>query len=168
MTFLCGLFAVTGLTVSADAQPAAVVARDGWEAFPQVEYQGGDATQPKKRWGILVLTDSTLAFHECFDGAFCPERKGKLFKEPAIFTAKLTLIQEIGSSTQVRGASATGKIAFGILANDRREEFLGFVYESATSAEAPVFKTLKTQAAAIEAKVKFRLKKLGVMLPPGL
>ena len=57
------------------------------------------------------------------------------------------------------------KLALGLLAGDRKEELVGLVYESATSAEAPIFKTQKAQAAALEAKIRFRLKKLGVVLP---
>lgn len=57
---------------------------------------------------------------------------------------------------------------WGGCAFDQTEELVGFVYESETTAEAPVFKTERAQAAAIAVKVKFRLKKLGVTLtPPG-
>jgi len=143
-----------------------VIARDGWEAFPNVGYEGGDATQPKKRNGVLVLTDSTLGLYQCHD-PYCEDR-GKYFVrwDKPFFIVPLRQITEVSSSSQVRGSSVAGKLAFGLLANDRAEEYFGFVYESATSAESPVFKVQKTQSGALEAKVKFRQRKLGMTVAP--
>lgn len=151
-----------------DAQPPAVIARDGWEAFPVVEYQGGDATQPKKRAGMLVLTDSTLALHECYwTGCYDFKKQEKPpFRAEPLYLIPLRAVREVSASSQVRGPSTSSRIAWGMLASDRTEEFVGLVYESASSAEAPVFKTMKSQSGAIEAKVRFRLKKLGVDIAP--
>lgn len=155
------------VTAPITAQPPVAIARDGWEAFPQVEYVGGDASQPKKRAGMLVLTDSSLAMHPCvWDGCYDHIKQQKLpYKPEPYYIIPLKGISEVSSSSQVRGPSVGGRIAWGVLATDRTEELFGLVYETATSAEAPVFKTMKAQAGAIEAKVRFRLKKLGLSVP---
>lgn len=163
------LAAVASMAVTAHAQSPLVVSRDGWEAFPWVEYQGGDATQPTKRRGMLVLTDSTLSLHKCrFE--YCDDHRKHTelpFEEKPLYTIQLRSIKEVTSSSQVRGPSAGSRLALGLLAGDRTEEMVGIVYESASSAEAPVFKTQKAQSAAVEAKLRFRLKKIGVTLSPG-
>jgi hypothetical protein len=115
--------------------------------------------------GWLVLTDSTLSLHAC-GRQFCATHKDlPLYDSIPYFTIPLRSITDVSSSTQVRGPSTGSKIAFGLLAGDRKEEFVGLVYETATSAEAPIFKTQKAQASALEAKIRFRLKKLGIVLP---
>ena len=155
------------LSPPATAGAQVVIVREGWEAFPGVEYQGGDATQPKKRWGVLILSDSTLGFYPCIEAEYCREYKGNVAQlNKPIFVIPLKQITDVSSSSQVRGASVGSKIAFGLLANDRAEEYFGFVYESETSAESPVFKVRKTQSGALEAKVKFRQRKLGVKVAP--
>ncbi len=143
---------------------AQMIVKNGYEAFPLVEYRGGDATQPKRRTGVLVLTDSTLAFHECTRRRDCLEYKDNPVFAELIFSIPLRQLKEVSSSTEVRGPGVGGRIAFGVLATDRKEEFVGVVYETEQSAEAPVFRTQPAQAAAIEAKVRFRLKKLGIQL----
>lgn len=149
---------------STEAQPAIVV-RDGYEAFPSVEYMGGDATQPKKMRGMLVLTDSSLALHACTDTAQCTEFRGRpLFKAEPLYVIRLASIKQVEASTTVRGQSVAGKLLWGGLASNNAEDLVGVVYETASSAEAPVFKTVKAQSAALEAKILFRLKKLGVEL----
>jgi|688.fasta_scaffold317193_2 hypothetical protein len=147
-----------------------VISGDGWEAFPNVEYQGGDARFNKKTVGILVMTDSSVAFYECafktarIDLPCGSHRTKTMIKEPALWLVTLKAITEVNSSTQVRPASTGEKFMIGILASDRAEEFFGFAHETASSAEAPIFKTQKTQASALEAKLRFRLKKAGVVL----
>lgn len=145
----------------------AIIARGGWEAFPNVEYQGGDATQPKRLQGMLVLTDSTIALHACAWVSCGPvpnDTSKPPFAAKALFTIALRDIKDVSSVSQVRGPGVGDKIALGMLAGDRTEEAVGIVYETATSAEAPFFKTLKTHANAVEAKIRFRLKKLGIEL----
>jgi hypothetical protein len=145
-----------------------IIARDGWEAFPFSQYIGGDATQPKPFKGIrymLVLTDSAIAFHECVVYECLAQSDKVPFKPTPVFSIPLRQIKEIASSSQVRGAGFGAKLAVGMLAGDRTEEHVGIVYETETSAEAPVFQVDKTHANAIEAKVRFRLKKLGIELP---
>ncbi len=141
-----------------------VIERDGWEAFPFVQYQGGVGSMSKKVTGVLVLTDSTIALHECAVSSCSDDKKKGVFKETALLVVQLKSIQEVSSSTQVRGPTVGARLAFGLLAGDRTEEYFGVAFETATTAEAPIFKTRKTQAAMIDAKIRFRLKKLGLEL----
>jgi hypothetical protein len=160
------ILVTTAATAAAAQSP--IIARDGWEAFPNVEYQGGDATQPKKLSGWLVLTDSTIALYKCeWPGCVdIDDKKKPLFKGPPYLTIRLNELKQVASSSQVRPATGTEKFMIGFLATDHPEEFVGFVYQTPTSAEAPVFKTEKAQSGAVEAKVRFRLEKLGITLPP--
>lgn len=167
MRIVLVVLVVLTTAVSAAAQPpvTTIFTGDGWEAFPGVYYQGGDATHPKKQYGMLVLTDSTIALHQCAVLMTCDEpKKGVPFKSPALYTIQLSSLKQIVSSSRVRSADAMGKLFLGGLASDRPEDFIGLVYETATSVEAPLFKTAKAHSAAIDAKIRFRLKKLGIDL----
>lgn len=139
---------------------------DGSESFSRIEYIGGDATQPKKLYGWLVLTDSTLEWRDCTHSDCRGHKDGEYFKREARFTIPLRTMTELASSSEVRGASVESKLLIGSLAGDRRFEYVLVVYEHATSAEAPVFKTQKAQSDALEAKIRFRLKRLGITLQP--
>lgn len=141
-----------------------IIAPNGDDLFNAVQYLGGDAAYPKKRWAVLLLTDSTLSLHDCRDSG-CEKREGTIRLKPAWMTIDLRSIKEVASSSQVRGPSTGSRIAFGLLAGDRTEEYVGLVYETASNAEAPVFETAKAHSGALEAKIRFRLKKLGVDLP---
>lgn len=144
-----------------------IYVKDGWEAFPNVEYQGGDATQPKRLQGMLVLTDSTIALHPCAWVSCGPvpnDTTKPPFAPKPFFTIRLSELKEVASSSDVRGPSAGAKLMVGALAGDRKDEFVGLVYETSSRAEAPTFRTEKTHANAIEAKIRFRLKKLGIDL----
>ena len=151
------------LPVSLPAQ--SIIVRDGWEAFPNVEYQAGDATQPKKRYGVLVLTDSSVALFECrlSDCGDSPPRP--LWQKAPYFVIPLAKVTGVGSNSLVRGASTGDKLLLGALAGSHSEEFVAVRYETAASAEAPVFRVGKNMAGAIEAKIRFRLKKLGIVIP---
>lgn len=139
--------------------------RNGYEATYAM-YLGGDAKETKKREGIIVLTDSAIAFYEC-RWRYCETRRDTLFDAAQlIWRRPLTQIKGVSASTQNRGPSVLGRATFGVLAMDQNKEYFGFTYETETSAEAPVFETMKTVAGALEAKVRFRLKKLGIELPP--
>lgn len=119
---------------------------------------------PKAKLGWLVITDSTIALHEC-TRQYCEyDKKGKHYKPEPIYAIRLQGIKSVESLSDVRGASVGSKLAFGFLAGDRKQEFVGVIYETETNAEAPVFKTQKAQSAAVEAKLKFRLKRLGIEL----
>lgn len=152
------------LAARADAQE--IYVGDDWEGFPYVEYLGGDARHKHKGIGILVLTDTAIAFYNCAS-ELCRGRKGRNFDphKGLLWVLPLRSIKDVSSSSQNKGPSATGRMLFGALATDRNEEYFGFSYETETSAEAPVFKVPKTFSGALEAKVRFRLKRLGVQLP---
>jgi len=136
-------------------------ARDGWEAFPDVEYQGGDTTHPKKREGMLVLTETTLALHPCREYTCRDKSKTKPpFDERFVyFTIPLADITAVENTSQVRGPDAVQRFAFGIFAADHANDYLNVVYKTATDVQAPVFKTSRTQAAALVAKLRFRIQK---------
>ena len=161
------LFLSAASMTHAQPAPNAIFARDGWEAFPGVEYQGGDATQPKKRWGMLVLTDTTIGLYPCvYESCRDGDKKGvkRPFNDPAFFIIPLSAIKDVTSSARSRSASTSEKFFLGGLAGSQSEDFVGLVYETGASAEAPVFKTGKAQSTAVDAKIRFRLKKLGIEL----
>lgn len=163
---LLGVLALIASSVPRDSRAQDIIVRDGWEAFPNSEYRGGDASQTRKRLGVLVLTDTSLAFYDCMWN-YCADRKQQLFEEKGlIWRLPLTQIKSVSSSTQNRGPSVTGRVLFGVLATDKNAEYFAFTYETERSAEAPVFQMIRTTAGALEAKLRFRLKKLGVELPP--
>jgi hypothetical protein len=157
--------AQTPLVVSKEGGSPPFVSGEGFEAF-NVEYQGGDATHSKKRWGMLVITDSTVGFYECLWSGCLADKKKSMIKEPPIWLIPLEYVKEVSSSNQVRGATVGGKLMWGSLAGDRTEEFVGLVYESETNAEAPIFKTRTAQSGAVEAKIRFRLKRKGISISP--
>lgn len=158
--FLRSLALLLSLSASAYAQDAIVVG-DGWEGFPWVEYKGGDARFPKTGFGMLVLTDSSLAFHECFSQR-CPSRRGgrPAWRPIPIFSIALRNITEVQASSRVKPADAGAKFMLGVLATDSNESMVGIVHETQTSAEAPVFAMREAQSSALEAKIQFRLKRL--------
>jgi hypothetical protein len=143
-----------------------ILSVDGRDEFQNVEYVGGDATQQKSRSGWLVVTDSTLSIHRCRLSGCLPHDKNRYYEEVPDYQIPLRTITEVTSSSQVRGPSTGSRIALGVFAGDRSEEFVGIIYETESSAEAPVFRTKQAQSAALEAKLRFRLKRLGVELTP--
>lgn len=163
-TLAAAALLVAAHTASAQPPATGIFARGGWEAFPGVEYRGGDATQPKQRWGILVLTDTNVALYRCALTTCGDPKKSAPFKGDPLMSIALSTIKDVSSSSQVRGPGMDAKLFLGGLATDKSEEFVGIVYETASSAEAPVFKTNTAQSAAIDAKLKFRLRKLGIEL----
>lgn len=133
-----------------------VIVGDGWEAFRGVEYIGGDGALRDKKLGAIVITDSSVAFHQCQNSG-CYEEKGKPpFKGPPILFIPLKAITQIAASDKVRGN------AIMLESKDRTEEFVSVAYETDKSAEAPVFETQQAQSLAIVAKINFRRKKLGL------
>lgn len=119
--------------------------------------------------GVLVLTDSALGFYPCRvrQQGGCAVDKGKsVWTEPAHFVIALTGVQSLESSSRVRNASAGDRLLIGSLASDRPQNFITVAHETAASAEAPMFRTEVTQAGALDAKIRFRMKKLGRPLEP--
>jgi hypothetical protein len=151
-----------------EAQGPPIVAGDGWEAFLGVEYVGGHAKFGYKRPSlVLVLTDTTLSVYPCHD-SFCsePRGRGRWKSDSLIFQVRLDQITAVDQSSRVKAASMGSKILIGFLASDKNEEFVGIGFETETSAEAPVFRTRQAQAGAIDAKIRFRLKRLGRSIAP--
>ncbi len=153
------------LSASAPLGAQDVIVGEGYEGFPMVDYKGGDSRFKKKGYGILVLTDSTLAFYNCA-WTSCMKKNDLYFKpEGIIWSVPLTRIRSLSSNSQNRGASVGNRVLFGALASDTNEELFAFTHDTDTSAEAPVFKTPRHMSLAMEAKVRFRLRKLGIELP---
>lgn len=165
-TLLAGLL-MSALAVAPERAVAQeMLAVDGWEGFPMVEYKGGDAAYRKKGFGMLVLTDSTIAFYECITLSCGKTKRGYFEDKGLIWSHPIKSVTDVSSSSQNKGASLTGRVMFGVLATDNNEEYFGFTYETDKTAESPVFKVPKTFSGAMEAKLKFRMKKLGVSVPP--
>lgn len=156
------------LSAAAGAQVTPIITGEGWEAFPDVEYQGGHSQFARRIKGVLVLTDSTLSFQACRgpNGSCAYTPRGQtVFYDSVFFSVRIRDVQELSASTQTRSPGVGRRIMWGSLANDRTNEFLAFAFDTDRTAEAPVFKTLPTQAGAIEAKVKFRQRRLGIAIP---
>lgn len=132
----------------------------GWEAF-EVTYVGGDTRYPKKQYGVLVLTDSTIAIHECIVTGECVARKnGDLFKSPAKFTIPLRSVKDVVKTEQRRAGGGTG------LGADHVEARITITYATANSAESPIFDAISREhATVVETKLRARLEKLGVKIP---
>lgn len=168
MIRLCALALMLAFVAStARSQENAMLSGDGWEAFPFVEYKGGDSRLPRARYGVLVLTDSTIALHDCADRNNCRNnsRRHPVFKDSAVLVIRLADLRAVSASTETRGPGVGRRVMWGVLANDRTVEQVSLAYDTETTAEAPVFATRPTHAAAIEAKILFRLRRLGVELP---
>lgn len=157
----------SGPVAHAQERNTNVFTGEGFEAFPSVQYVGGDARFTKKQLGILVLTDSTIEFHRCLlDG--CAFRKGDgFFAESRLWSIPLKNITAISAVARNTGPSTAGRVLWGVLATDKNREYIALTYDTDASAEAPVWETPKNMAATFEAKLRFRLRKAGLVLPSG-
>lgn len=149
------------LPAALNAQPP-IMTGPGWEGFPHVEYQGGDATQMKKLEGILVLTDSTVALHQCVYECTSKGGRAAFFPTP-LYVIRLRTITVVNSASAARVQDGERPILEALLDPASADDLL-IVYETEQNAEAPHFRAQKTQSAAIEAKIRFRLKKMGIVL----
>lgn len=115
----------------------------------KVRYQGGHGPWGEQEIrGALAIGDTALVFQD---------KDGR--RELVIPLARIT---DIGSQTQRKEASVGSKLLFGGLARSRQEEFLTVTYELPDDAEAVVFRFEPKTSAAALAKIRFRMKKLGV------
>lgn len=144
------------------AQTGAMFSKNGWDGFLDVQYQGGDASQPKRKTGMLVLTDSALIFYDCPWDCEQDAKKRKDFWEAPAFRIAYRGITNAKAST---GTADHAGLGMPLLFSDKSSDYITVVYESATSVESPVFKTKRAMAGAIEAKMRFRMKKLGLPEP---
>ena len=154
------------IAVAPSLRAQKIIVHEGYEAFPLVEYKGGRAGFPKQSYGVLVVTDTTFEYWACCYSGFGDNKQSVWDPKLMFWSVPLKWITEVNASTASKGASVTGRVMFGVLATDNNEEYFGFAFETDKTAEAPVFKMPKTFAGALEAKVKFRMKKLGVATPP--
>jgi hypothetical protein len=119
------------------------------EIIQKVRYQGGHAAWGEKEIrGAMAIGDTSLTFQD-EDGT-----QG--------LTIPLRKVTDIGSQTQRKEASVGSKLLFGGLARSRQEEFLTITYDGTNDAEAVVFRFEPKTSANALAKIKFRLRKLGV------
>lgn len=145
------------------AEAQSLVSEKGWEAWSQVRYIGGDAKQTelnrKARTGapysMLVLTDTTIELHACLS-RLCDDdpKRGTPFAVQSLYTIPLAAIRHVDQWIEPSAG-----------VNYSPDQF-GFVYETATGVEAPAFAISSwADARMILAKVRFRMKKLGLELP---
>jgi hypothetical protein len=119
------------------------------DVIPKVRYKGGH-----EEWGddeirgSLAIGDSMLVFQD---------DKGKRTLE-----IPLRKVTDLNTETQRKEASVGSKLLFGGLARSRQEEFIAVSYDLPNNAEAVVFRFEAHTSAAVLAKIKFRMKKLGV------
>lgn len=123
------------------------------DRIPKVRYKGGhEGWGEEEIRGILLIGDSTVTFRD--------DDKKRTLEIPIL---KIT---DIGNQTQRKEASVGSKLLFGSLARSRQEEFLAISYELPDNAEAVIFRFEPNTSAAVLAKIKFRMKKLGMTPPP--
>jgi hypothetical protein len=116
------------------AQEFLPISGDGWEAFRRVEYLGGDLTIGGKRQGVLVLTDSTISFHECNNGCYNDPKKPP-FKPEWLWKIRYSQMVEVEDKSQTKAASGTARFLMGASAADHNQELVTIAYESEKSAE---------------------------------
>lgn len=150
-----------------EARPGGIAAGPGWEAFPGLLYLGGHSAMPKEMGGlILVLTDSTLSVYKCRLGGCAVRPDMDPWLGAPLFETRLDRIVTSTAETRVREAGLGSRILVGVLAGDRKEETYTVTFDTETTAETPSFRTAITGAAAIDAKVRFRRRKMGKPLAP--
>jgi len=125
----------------------------GWEAFAPVAYEGGDAAQPNFILGVLVLTDTTFALHACTlkncaltsppQPPFALLGGGKIFEIPLLSITKIRITNRVAQPSY---------------------DDVVISYIQGTTAEAPMFRVAHPHAAAVDAKIRARLSKVGVPL----
>lgn len=149
LSFLCTLLFALAVSVlpAASARAQTIYTGDGWEAVFKVELRGGDATYKGKRNGILVLTDSTIALHDCAEivnqACYYSDKKKAPFTPTPFYSIKLLDVKGVASSS----------------------DWVRVTYETKSSVEVPTFAMGRSYGPAIDAKIRFRLKKLGVTIP---
>ncbi len=113
--------------------------RPYWNVFPR----GGDSQLPSDIPMTLMMTDSTL------------ELRWKSSRdEPADYVIPIRMIVETSGRSNRVGGSLTNWAS--------GEESITIVYEHEKDAEAPLFKTDVGDSAQIAARIRFRMRKLGI------
>ncbi|MEO8030484.1 MAG: hypothetical protein ABI765_06530 [Gemmatimonadota bacterium] len=122
------------------------------DIIPKVRYKGGHAGWAEDEIrGSLMIGDTTVTFQD-------DEGKRTL-------TIPVRNITEVAAQTQRKEASVGSKLLFGKLARSRQEEFVQVSYDLPDNAEAITFRFEPNTSAAAMAKIKFRMRKMGVAPP---
>jgi hypothetical protein len=138
---LFGLIACGSILPTASAQ--------GQDVVPKVRYKGGhEGWGDDEIRGSLAIGDSMLVFQD---------QDGK-----RTLQIPLRKVTDLSTQTQRKEASVGSKLLFGGLARSRQEEFIAVSYELPDNAEAVIFRFEPHTSAAVLAKIKFRMKRLGV------
>jgi hypothetical protein len=164
---------MTGTTRGARYMPVALVvllvaplaAQSGQplpEHFEGVEYQGGLSGYKAPHTGWLVLTDSAVEYHECLVMG-CPKKDGVTVQGKAQVVMPYRKMTDVGGVTERHGASVGSRVALGAFASERRDELVTIAFDGENTAEAPVFKTKEHESAQLTAKIRFHLRKLGLL-----
>lgn len=133
------------------------------EHFEDVRYIGGHAAYKPPHTGWLVLADSALEYHECFVIGCSKNRDGRAIQDAAQMVIPYRKMTDVSGATERHGASVGSRFLLGSLASERRDESVTIAFDSETSAEAPVFQTKEHESAQLVAKIKFKLRKLGLI-----
>jgi hypothetical protein len=141
----------------------------GWEAFALVTYVGGHGRIPESQHGLaLILTDSTVDLRKCRDETCAVGRAGAWWVDPPLFSVPLASLTAVERRTRLREgplAGAMNPLGGGSLGLGEAEEIVLLVFDADDTAEAPLFLVGPGQSAALEAKIRFRLRKMGRALP---
>lgn len=137
--------------------PALAGAVRAQDTIPQVQYRGGSSTVKKRvsAFGVIVLTDSALQFI-----AYRDPNSTRLELKPMI-VIPLDSLTDFSTAAGHRAAGADST------ATDEGVDLVTLVYDTETSAEAPVFKLTDNMGGALLAKIKVRLRKLGLLPAAG-
>jgi hypothetical protein len=144
------------------ASAAGTGARTLPEEFGSVEYQGGMTGYKPPHRGWLVLTDSALEYHECWTYE-CQKSKNQAYQPSAAIVMPYRKMTDVGGATERHGASVGSRIALGAFASERRDELVTIAFDAESAAEAPVFKTKEHESAQLIAKIRFHLRKMGLL-----
>ena len=117
----------------------------------EVQYRGGHSGVKGSHDGVLILTDSAALFI----------LRTNLGGDPAL-VIPYRKITDIGGIGDRKGASVGAKLLFGGFAQSSKDELVTVAYDDVTDAEAPVFKTKSNESAQLIAKIRFRMRKLGM------
>lgn len=125
------------------------------EIIEKVRYKGGHAGWGEREIrGTMILDDSTVTFED---------RDGR-----RALTLPIVGITDIERQTQRKEASVGSKLLFGELARTRQEEFVTLSYETPDDAGAIVFRFEPHTSAGMVAKLRYRMRQLGMTPPPQL
>lgn len=154
--------AMTMTAIPAGAQAITVVA--GADVVRGAEYRGGHSGLAVTQKGVLVLSDSALALFVCKSTDCMNATATDWDRTSIVLSIPLASVQGVEISTSRRGPSATSRFMWGVFAKDRNEGYVAVTYAVGGTVETPVFKTGDAVAPALEAKIRFRAKKLGVQV----